>query len=182
MKALVSVLGLAVLLSAGPGGAIWANEGRDLENTLYLELRTGRVVIELKPDVAPNHVARIKKLAREKFYDGIVFHRVIEDFMAQTGDPTGTGTGGSPYPDLEQEFNAMPHYRGVLSMARSQNPNSASSQFFICDGAQAFLDDNYATFGRTVEGMDVVRAIAAVATGANDKPVENVTMVKVTIE
>lgn len=136
-----------------------AEEARDLENTIYLELKTGRVVIELKPDVAPAHVARIKKLAREGFYDGIVFHRVIEGFMAQTGDPTGTGTGGSPYPDLNQEFSAMPHYRGVLSMARSQSPDSANSQFFIVLEDAGHLDNQYTAWGIVVEGMKHVDAI-----------------------
>lgn len=136
-----------------------SNGSRDLENTIYLELKSGRVVIELKPEVAPNHVARIKKLAREGFYDGIVFHRVLEGFMAQTGDPTGTGTGASPYPDLKQEFNAMPHYRGVLSMARSQNPDSANSQFFIVFEDSNFLDNQYTVWGVVVEGMKHVDAI-----------------------
>ena len=103
----------------------------DLENTIYLELEDGRVVIELRPDLAPNHVIRIKQLAREKFYDGVVFHRVIDGFMAQSGDPTGTGTGGSEKPDLDAEFSDEPHVRGTLSMARTNDPNSANSQFFI---------------------------------------------------
>ena len=105
---------------------------KDPENTLIMETTKGKVVIELRPDLAPKHVERIKKLAREGFYDGIVFHRVIDGFMAQTGCPQGTGTGGSNYPDLPAEFNAEPHVRGVCSMARSQSPNSANSQFFIC--------------------------------------------------
>src|SRR5690606_9542996 len=107
-------------------------EEMDLENTLYLDLKDGRVVIKLRPDLAPNHVARIKELAREGFYDGIVFHRVIAGFMAQTGDPTGTGTGGSDKPDLKAEFSREPHVRGTVSMARTPDPNSANSQFFIC--------------------------------------------------
>jgi peptidylprolyl isomerase len=179
LKALVSVLGLAVLMSAGPLSPTWAGEGRDLENTLYLELRTGRVVIELKPEVAPNHVARIKKLAREGFYDGIVFHRVIEDFMAQTGDPTGTGTGGSPYPDLEQEFNAMPHYRGVLSMARSQSPDSANSQFFIVLEDAAHLDGSYTAWGVVVEGMkhiDSIKRGSATQNGSVSDPDKMISM------
>src|SRR6201985_2939535 len=105
---------------------------RDPENTLIMELKSGPVVIELKPDVAPNHVARIKELARQGFYDGIVFHRVIPGFMAQTGDPTGTGSGGSKLPNLKAEFSTEKHKRGSVSMARSQMPDSANSQFFIC--------------------------------------------------
>lgn len=153
-KMFVSFLGIAFFASAA-----CADDTRDLENTIYLELKTGRVVIELKPDVAPGHVARIKKLAREGFYDGIVFHRVIEGFMAQTGDPTGTGTGGSPYPDLKQEFSATPHYRGVLSMARSGHPDSANSQFFIVLEDAGHLDGKYTAWGVVVEGMKHIDSI-----------------------
>ena len=113
---------------------------RDAENTLILDLKSGPVVIELKPDVAPNHVARIKELARSGFYDGVVFHRVIPGFMAQTGDPTGTGSGGSDLPDLKAEFSATSHKRGTVAMARTNNPNSANSQFFICFGEAPWLD------------------------------------------
>jgi cyclophilin family peptidyl-prolyl cis-trans isomerase len=132
---------------------------RDLENTLYLDLPHGRVVIELKPDVAPKHVARIKELAREGFYDGTPFHRVIEGFMAQGGDPTGTGTGGSDKPDLPAEFSQVPHGRGACSMARSANPNSANSQFFICFTDCKFLDGQYTLWGQVVEGMENVDKI-----------------------
>lgn len=132
---------------------------KDPENTLVLETTKGRVVIEMRPDLAPNHVAHIKKLAREGFYDGIVFHRVIEGFMAQTGCPNGTGMGGSKYPDLKQEFNAEPHVRGTASMARAQNPNSANSQFFICFDDARFLDRQYTVWGKVVEGMDNVDKI-----------------------
>lgn len=128
----------------------------DPENTLHIELKDGTVIVELLPDVAPNHVARIKELAREGFYDGVVFHRVIEGFMAQTGDPTGTGMGGSEKPDLEAEFNDTAHGRGVLSMARSSSPNSANSQFFICFADASYLDGQYSAFGRVAEGMDFV--------------------------
>ena len=131
----------------------------DLENTLYLDVPAGRVVIELRPDLAPGHVARIKELAREGFYDGIVFHRVIDGFMAQTGCPHGTGTGGSKYPDLKAEFNTQPHVRGTVSMARAQNPNSANSQFFICFDDARFLDRQYTVWGKVVEGMDNVDKI-----------------------
>ena len=129
---------------------------KDPENTLLLETTKGPVVIELRPDLAPNHVAHIKKLVREGFYDGVVFHRVIDGFMAQGGDPTGTGMGGSKYPNLKQEFNAEPHVRGVLSMARSQSPDSANSQFFIVFDDARFLDRQYTVWGKVLEGMDNV--------------------------
>ncbi|MGL4441664.1 MAG: peptidylprolyl isomerase [Bosea sp. (in: a-proteobacteria)] len=128
----------------------------DPENTLVLETTKGKVVIALRPDLAPGHVERIKKLARESFYDGIKFHRVIDGFMAQTGCPRGTGTGGSDYPDLKAEFNAESHVRGVCSMARSGNPNSANSQFFICFDDATFLDKQYTAWGKVVEGMENV--------------------------
>ncbi len=134
-------------------------EIKDPENTLVLDTTKGRVVIEMRPDLAPNHVAHIKKLAREGFYDGIVFHRVIDGFMAQTGCPRGTGTGGSQYPDLKAEFNAEPHVRGTASMARAQNPNSANSQFFICFDDARFLDRQYTVWGKVIEGMENVDQI-----------------------
>ena len=128
-------------------------------NTLTLETTKGPVVIAMRPDLAPNHVAHIKKLVEEKFYDGIVFHRVIDGFMAQTGCPNGTGTGGSKYPNLKQEFNAEPHVRGTASMARSSNPDSANSQFFICFGDARFLDKQYTAWGKVVSGMENVDKI-----------------------
>ncbi len=128
----------------------------DPENTLLMETSQGNVVIQLRPDLAPKHVERIKELAREGFYDGVVFHRVIEGFMAQGGDPTGTGMGGSDKPDLPAEFNSEPHVRGICSMARSQNPNSANSQFFIVYGDAGFLDNQYTVWGQVIEGMDNV--------------------------
>jgi cyclophilin family peptidyl-prolyl cis-trans isomerase len=131
----------------------------DPENTLVLETTKGRVVIALRPDLAPNHVERISTLARDGFYDGVPFHRVIEGFMAQTGDPTGTGSGGSKLPDLKAEFNAEPHVRGTCSMARTSAPHSANSQFFICFGDARFLDKQYTVWGKVVEGMDVVDTI-----------------------
>ncbi len=137
----------------------------DLEDTLHLDLAThknepkGRVTIQLRPDLAPNHVAHIKALAREGFYDNVVFHRVIEGFMAQGGDPTGTGTGGSKKPNLKQEFSKEPHVRGVCSMARSTNPDSANSQFFIVFGDASFLDRQYTVWGQVSEGMDIVDTI-----------------------
>jgi cyclophilin family peptidyl-prolyl cis-trans isomerase len=132
---------------------------RDPENTLIMELKAGSVVIALRPDLAPNHVARIKELANAGFYDGIVFHRVIPDFMAQTGDPTGTGTGGSDKPDLRAEFSGEKHVRGTCSMARSGNPNSANSQFFICLGDAPWLDRQYSVWGQVVEGMEHIDKI-----------------------
>ena len=132
------------------------------ENTLNLDLKSGRVVIELLPDVAPGHVERIKTLVKEGFYDGIVFHRVIDGFMAQTGDPTGTGRGGSSYPDLKAEFSNTPYKRGTLGMARTMNPDSANSQFFICftDDGCSFLTGQYTVFGQVTSGMEFVDAIA----------------------
>ena len=133
-------------------------EIRDPENTLIMDMTHGRVVIEMMPDVAPGHVARIKELVREGFYDGIVFHRVIDGFMAQTGDPTGTGMGGSGQ-KLKAEFNNVPHERGVCSMARSSDPNSGDSQFFICFDDATFLDRQYTAWGRVIEGMEHVDKI-----------------------
>ncbi len=132
---------------------------KDPENTLIIETTQGRVMIEMRPDLAPQHVERIKQLAREGFYDGIVFHRVIDGFMAQTGCPQGRGTGGSKYPDLPAEFNAEPHVRGTASMARAQNPNSANSQFFICFDDARFLDKQYTVWGKVIEGMENVDKI-----------------------
>lgn len=129
------------------------------ENVLMLALDTGDVRIRLRPDLAPQHVARIKELAREGFYDGVIFHRVIDGFMAQGGDPTGTGMGGSEKPDLPAEFSAEPHVRGVCSMARASNPNSANSQFFICLDDATFLDRQYTVWGEVIEGMENVDAI-----------------------
>jgi peptidylprolyl isomerase len=135
-----------------------ANNATGAEH-LVLNTTKGNVVIKFRPDLAPNHVAHIRRLAQEGFYDGIVFHRVIDGFMAQTGCPHGTGTGGSKYPDLKQEFNAEPHVRGTASMARSSNPNSANSQFFICFDDARFLDRQYTVWGNVVEGMDNVDKI-----------------------
>lgn len=130
----------------------------DPENTLYLELPAGRVVIQLRPDLAPNHVARIKELVRQKFYDGLTFHRVIPGFMAQTGDPSGDGTGGSGK-KLQAEFSKAPHVRGTVSMARAASPDSADSQFFICFDDAPHLNGQYTVWGQVVEGMDHVDAI-----------------------
>lgn len=132
----------------------------DAENTLILDTTKGTVTIELRPDLAPGHVARIKELAREGFYDGIIFHRVIDGFMAQTGCPDGTGMGGSKKPDLKAEFNAEPHVRGTCSMARTNRPDTANSQFFICFEDARFLDNQYTVWGKVTDGMDVVDQLA----------------------
>jgi peptidylprolyl isomerase len=130
-------------------------KAKDLENTLYLDLKDGRIVIQMLPEKAPKHVKRIKQLVRDGFYDGIVFHRVIDGFMAQTGDPTGTGTGGSGK-NIKAEFNDVPHDRGVVSMARAANINSADSQFFIVFKNSNFLDGQYTAWGRVTDGMEFV--------------------------
>jgi len=131
----------------------------DPENTIVMETTKGPIVIKLRPDLAPNHVARIKELASEGFYDGIVFHRVIDGFMAQVGCPHGIGTGGSSKPDLKAEFNEEPHVRGTCSMARAQNPDSANSQFFICFEDAPFLNRQYTVWGQVIEGMENVDQI-----------------------
>ncbi|MEM7302278.1 MAG: peptidylprolyl isomerase [Pseudomonadota bacterium] len=133
---------------------------KDPENTLVLDTTQGEVVIELRPDLAPSHCAHIKELARENFYDGVVFHRVIDGFMAQGGDPTGTGTGGSSKPNLKAEFNDEPHVRGICSMARSAMPDSANSQFFICFDDARFLDKQYTVWGKVISGMENVDGFA----------------------
>jgi peptidylprolyl isomerase len=159
MRRLATILTCLVLFMSSTAGA----QQRDLENTLYLDLTYGRVVIELRPDLAPKHVARIKELAREGFYDGIIFHRVIPGFMAQSGDPDGTGRGGSDKPNLPAEFSAgsaASFKRGTLGMARSSDPNSANSQFFINFAATSHLDGQYTIWGQVVEGMDFVDMIA----------------------
>ncbi len=137
----------------------------NLENILYLDLKDGRVVIQLLPEVAPNHVKRIKELVREGFYDGVPFHRVIDGFMAQTGDPTGTGSGGSGQ-KIDAEFNSEKHVRGTVSMARAADPNSADSQFFIMFDEAPHLDGNYTVFGKVIEGMEFVDKIKK-GTGPN---------------
>ena len=131
----------------------------DAENTLVMETSKGTVTIGLRPDLAPNHVAHIKELAREGFYDGIIFHRVIDGFMAQVGCPHGTGTGGSDKPDLKAEFNDEQHVRGICSMARSASPDSANSQFFICFDDAPFLNKQYTVWGQVIEGMDNIDKI-----------------------
>ncbi len=131
----------------------------DKENTLLLDLKDGQVTIEMRPDLAPKHVERIKTLTRQGFYDGVVFHRVIDGFMAQTGDPTGTGTGGSELPDLPAEFNKENFGRGTIGMARTNDPNSANSQFFICFKDCSFLNGQYTIWGQVTSGMETVDKI-----------------------
>lgn len=131
----------------------------DTPETLTMTLEGGDVTIKLRPDLAPQHVERIATLANEGFYDGVVFHRVIPGFMAQGGDPTGTGMSGSDKPDLPAEFSKEPHVRGVCSMARTQNPNSANSQFFICFDDAGFLDGQYTVWGEVTDGMELIDAL-----------------------
>jgi peptidylprolyl isomerase len=160
---LSSVLGISTAAAAAP---------RDLENTLFMQLKDGRVVIELRPDLAPEHVKRIKELTRKGFYDGLKFHRVIDGFMAQTGDPRGDGTGGSDLPDLKAEFSSAKHVRGIVSMARAGDPDSANSQFFICFKPAPFLDGQYTIWGQVVEGMEFVDNITR-GDEANNGAVDN---------
>ncbi|HUE47261.1 MAG TPA: peptidylprolyl isomerase [Aestuariivirgaceae bacterium] len=145
--------GFAVALFANPAAA------QDPENTLVMELKCGDVHIALRPDVAPNHAERLKELTREGFYDNIIFHRVIDGFMAQTGDPTGTGMGGSDRPDVAAEFSDVPFNRGTVGMARSSDPDSANSQFFIMFAEGSFLNGQYTVVGEVVDGMDCIDQI-----------------------
>src|SRR5882757_5528096 len=161
---LATAIAAAFLFLATPALAAQAT---DPENTLLMQLKDGTVTIQLRPDLAPNHVARLKELTRKGFYDGVVFHRVIEGFMAQTGDPTGTGSGGSDLPDLKAEFSSTSHKRGTVSAARTANPNSANSQFFICFDDAPWLDKQYSVWGQVVEGMDHVDAIKKGGEGNN---------------
>ena len=153
IKIMTYLAGLLVLAASSP-----SLQAAEMENMLYLELETGRVVIELRSDLAPNHVARIKELARQGFYDGLKFHRVIDGFMAQTGDPKGNGTGGSGQ-NIDAEFSSEKHSRGAVSMARAQSPNSADSQFFIVLADSLFLDGQYTVWGRVAQGMEFVDQI-----------------------
>jgi peptidylprolyl isomerase len=154
MSLKLAALGLAAVLMGTSAAA------NDLEDVLYIDLEDGRVVIQMLPEQAPNHVARIKELAREGFYDGVVFHRVIPGFMAQTGDPSGTGTGGSGRKKLKAEFSKAPFERGTVGMARTMDPNSADSQFFIMFGRAPHLDGDYTVWGKVIEGMEHVDALA----------------------
>ncbi|MBL8590273.1 MAG: peptidylprolyl isomerase [Methylobacteriaceae bacterium] len=149
------LLAAAAVLAASPALA----QGSDAENTIHLDTKDGRVVIRMRPDLAPKHVAQIKALARQGFYDGIVFHRVIDGFMAQTGDPTGTGMGGSKLPNIPAEFSSAGFKRGTVGMARSNDPNSANSQFFICFADASFLNGKYTVVGEVTSGMEFVDKI-----------------------
>ena len=160
---LMLALPAALALSAAPAKAAVD------ANTVYLDTKDGRITIELRPDLAPKHVAQIKKLISQHFYDGIVFHRVISGFMAQTGDPTGTGMGGSKLPDLKAEFTQTPFKRGTLGMARASSPDSANSQFFICLADSSFLNGQYTVFGEVTGGMDVVDKIKKGSESDNGK-------------
>ena len=173
---------------------ILSNNVNAKENIMILKLKDGDVKIEMFPDVAPNHVKRITELANNGKYDNVVFHRVIEGFMAQTGDVKfgnseskdfdlkKSGMGGSDLPDLKQEFNDVPHERGTLSMARSSDPDSANSQFFICFKPSPFLDRQYTVFGEVTEGMDVADKIVNLQKDGNDCPLEKAPMIHVTVE
>ncbi len=161
------LISASATLLAGMAGA--RAQGKVDDNTVYLDTKDGRITIELRPDLAPNHVKQIKTLVGEKFYDGIVFHRVIGGFMAQTGDPTGTGTGGSKLPDLKAEFTDTPFKRGTLGMARASDPDSANSQFFICLGDAPFLNGQYTVVGEVTSGMNVVDKIKKGSEADNGK-------------
>jgi peptidylprolyl isomerase len=158
---LITSLALAFCVVAGAACSDQSKLGQS-GDVLVVELKTGKVLIKLRPDLAPKHVERVKQLAKEGFYDGIKFHRVIKGFMAQTGDPTGTGTGGSNYPDLAAEFSQQPYKRGTIGAARTADPNSANSQFFICfdDTGCSSLTGQYTVWGEVVDGMDKVDQIA----------------------
>ena len=153
IRTLALVLGSLLLMTAQ------SNAADDPQNTLYLDLKDGRVTIKLMPDIAPNHVARIKELVKEGFYNGLTFHRVIDGFMAQTGDPTGTGSGGSDKPDLKAEFNDYNFGRGAIGAARTNDPNSANSQWFICFDDCSFLNKQYTVWGQVTGGMEFVDKI-----------------------
>jgi len=171
LKRTILTIGSILIMTVNPGTA----EAADPENTIYMKLSTGgTITIEALPDIAPQHVERIKQLTREGFYDGVVFHRVIDGFMAQTGDPTGTGTGGSQYPDLPAEFSDQEYVRGTIGMARTADPNSANSQFFICftDTGCSFLKGQYTVWGQVTEGMGEVDKIAKGEPPANPDKIE----------
>jgi peptidylprolyl isomerase len=168
---------LAMFIAAGSAGV--AAQSADPDNTIIMTLKDDcKVTIALRPDLAPKHVAQIKALTAEKFYDGIVFHRVIDGFMAQTGDPTGTGMGGSKLPDIPAEFSNEPFKRGTLGMARSQDPNSANSQFFIMFAEGSFLNGQYTVFGEVTEGMDCVDAITRGEPPANPDKIVSMKLMK----
>ncbi len=160
MIAVAALVASLIPAVAAPAAAQGLPAGADPQNTLIIDTTKGRVVVKLRPDIAPQHVARMKQLAREKFYDNVPFHRVISGFMAQTGDGArGNGTGGSKYPDLKAEFSNVPFTRGIVGMARATDPNSANSQFFIMYDDGSFLNGKYTVVGQVLSGMDVVDKI-----------------------
>ena len=174
---LVQGVCLAVFIAAGSAGV--AAQSADPDNTVIMTLKGDcKVTIALRPDLAPKHVAQIKALTADKFYDGIIFHRVIDGFMAQTGDPTGTGMGGSKLPDIPAEFSSEPFKRGTLGMARSQDPNSANSQFFIMFAEGSFLNGQYTVVGAVTEGMDCVDAITRGEPPANPDKIVSMKLMK----
>ncbi|GJE27105.1 peptidylprolyl isomerase [Methylobacterium organophilum] len=162
---------LALALAAGLGLSAPARAAD--ANTVYLDTKDGRITIELRPEIAPKHAQQLKTLIKRGFYDGLKFHRVIDGFMAQTGDPKGNGTGGSDLPNIPAEFSSAPFKRGTVGMARSQDPNSANSQFFICLADAPFLNNQYTVVGVVTSGMDVVDKIKKAASGAPGGTVQN---------
>lgn len=176
---LLTILGVFMMTATAAANALPAN--LDPENTLFLDLKDGRVVIKMFPDQAPNHVARVKELAREHYYDGKKWHRVIDGFMAQTGSPRGDGIGGSDKPDLKAEFNGMSHVRGVVSMARTAMPDTANAQFFIVLANSPFLDGQYTAWGQVVEGMQYVDSIKKGDRGNNGQVDSPDVIVKMTV-
>ena len=170
--ALTRRVALAAFVLASPLGAVPAAFAAG-DNTVYLDTKDGRVTIELRPEIAPKHAAQLRTLIRQGFYDGLKFHRVMDGFMAQTGDPNGDGTGGSKLPNIPAEFSQAPFKRGTVGMARSSSPNSANSQFFICLGDAAFLDGQYTVVGVVTSGMEIVDKIKKASPGAPGGAVQN---------
>ncbi|WP_430910261.1 peptidylprolyl isomerase [Methylobacterium sp. sgz302541] len=169
MNRRTTILALALSFGLGLSGAARAQD----DNTVYLDTKDGRITIALRPEIAPKHVKQLKTLIGQGFYDGLKFHRVIDGFMAQTGDPKGNGTGGSSLPNIPAEFSSAKFRRGTVGMARSSDPNSANSQFFICLGDASFLDGQYTAVGLVTDGMDVVDKIKKAASGAPGGSVQN---------
>ncbi len=180
MRKLLLTLIMGAIMATSTATISTAKAAADPENTLYMDLKDGRVTIELRPDLAPNHVKRIKELTRQGFYDGVVFHRVIDGFMAQTGDPTGTGSGGSGQ-KLKAEFSKEQHTRGVVSMARPGDINGADSQFFICLDNSQFLDGQYTIFGKVTQGMELVDKIKKGSKSDNGKVTDPDKILKVQV-
>jgi peptidylprolyl isomerase len=173
------VQGVCLAMFIAAGSAVVAAQSADPDNTVIMTLKGDcKVTIALRPDLAPKHVTQIKALTADKFYDGIIFHRVIDGFMAQTGDPTGTGMGGSKLPDIPAEFSSEPFKRGTLGMARSQDPNSANSQFFIMFAEGSFLNGQYTVVGEVTEGMDCVDAITRGEPPANPDKIVSMKLMK----